>query len=157
MQCPCCNASDTKVIDSRQLEPFQIKRRRSCTECGQRFTTIESRLLTLPKIVKSSGYLESFDEEKLRAGLLRALVKRPISNDAFESLVQKIMHDVQLKSVREIEAKDFGEIVMSALKDVDLVAYVRFASVYKSFQDLIAFKDLLEQLVHNEAHVEEVL
>ena len=150
MQCPYCDAEDTKVIDSRQIEAYQIKRRRSCCQCGRRFTTIEARLLNLPKLVKSSGYLESFDEEKLRAGLLRALVKRPIENDVFESLVNGIMTTLQQKGVREIQAKEFGEIVMEALRGVDLVAYVRFASVYQSFQDLHSFQDLLEQLAQKE-------
>lgn len=150
MQCPYCDAEDTKVIDSRQIEAYQIKRRRSCGQCGRRFTTIEARLLNLPKLVKSSGYLESFDEEKLRAGLLRALVKRPIENDVFESLVNGIMTTLQQKGVREIQAKEFGEIVMEALRGVDLVAYVRFASVYQSFQDLHSFQDLLEQLAQKE-------
>ena len=150
MQCPYCDAEDTKVIDSRQIEAYQIKRRRSCGQCGRRFTTIEARLLNLPKLVKSSGYLESFDEEKLRAGLLRALVKRPIENDIFESLVNGIMTTLQQKGVREIQAKEFGEIVMEALRGVDLVAYVRFASVYQSFQDLHSFQDLLEQLAQKE-------
>lgn len=150
MQCPFCGAEDTKVIDSRQVEAFQVKRRRSCGQCERRFTTIEARQLNMPKLVKSSGYLESFDEEKLRAGLLRALVKRPIENDVFESLVKGIMMTLQQKGVREIQAKEFGDIVMEALRAVDLVAYVRFASVYQSFQDLQSFQELLEQLSRKE-------
>ncbi len=146
MECPFCGAEDTKVIDSRPVAPFEIRRRRSCPECEKRFTTVECRSFILPKVIKSSGFLESFDEGKLRSGLLRALVKRSMSTDDFEAMVHRILMSVHNVGSREILGKDIGEMVMCELAKIDMVAYVRFASVYQSFQDLSAFKDLIEEL-----------
>ena len=122
MECPFCGAPDTKVIDSRPSAALEIRRRRSCVVCERRFTTVETRALTLPKVIKSNGFLESFDEEKLRSGILRALVKRPIANEDFESLVARILMAVHQCGAREILGKNIGEMVMKELAKVDKVA-----------------------------------
>src|SRR5690606_28869222 len=134
MRCPFCGFDDTKVIDSRLVaEGGQVRRRRECLSCSERFTTFESAELMLPKVIKSNGSREPFNEEKLRAGLLRAIEKRPVSVEKVEAVISRIKHELQATGERELASRVIGERVMEALQQLDHVAYVRFASVYRSF------------------------
>lgn len=147
MHCPFCNADDTKVIDSRLAnEGVMVRRRRECQSCNERFTTFESAELVMPHIVKNDGKREPFDERKLRQGLLRALEKRPVDTELIEAVVNRIMKQLRTTGDREVPSRDVGNLVMHELRDLDQVAYVRFASVYRSFQDVSAFKDEIERL-----------
>ncbi len=147
MQCPFCNASDTRVIDSRLIgEGYQIRRRRECTQCKERFTTYESVELTLPRVIKSDGSREPFDEDKLRAGILKALEKRPVSTDKIEDAIAQIERALLRRSEREVPSHMIGQLAMEQLRYLDKVAYVRFASVYRSFEDVSAFLDEIERL-----------
>lgn len=149
MHCPFCNAPDTKVVDSRlATEGAQVRRRRECLQCAERFTTYESAELSLPRVVKSDGNRERFDEEKIRSGLIKALEKRPVKSEAIDQVVNDIMKSAMTEGVREISSHQIGEWVMAALRELDQVAYVRFASVYRSFQDVNAFREEIEKLVH---------
>jgi transcriptional repressor NrdR len=141
MHCPFCSAEDTKVIDSRLVaDGDQVRRRRECLSCSERFTTYEVAELLMPKIIKHDGNREPFDEEKLRSGILRALEKRPVGVEEIEAAVTGIKHTLQAKGEREVKSRVVGELVMDALRTLDDVAYVRFASVYRSFQDLSEFQ-----------------
>lgn len=147
MRCPFCGFEDTKVIDSRLVaEGGQVRRRRECLSCSERFTTFETAELLLPRVVKSNGSREPFDEEKLRAGLLRAIEKRPVSIETVEAVIGRIKHALQATGERELSSRVIGEQVMEALKRLDHVAYVRFASVYRSFQDLNEFRAEIDRL-----------
>jgi transcriptional repressor NrdR len=147
MHCPFCAAEDTKVIDSRLVaEGDQVRRRRECLSCEERFTTYEVAELVMPRVVKQNGNREPFDEDKLRAGLLRALQKRPVSVEDVEADINHIKHLLRATGEREIKSLVIGELVMEALKKLDQVAYVRFASVYRSFQDIAEFRDEIERL-----------
>ena len=147
MRCPFCEAEDTKVIDSRLAdEGFAVRRRRECLHCSERFTTFETAQLVMPPIVKNDGRREPFTEEKLRTGIVRALEKRPVESDAVEALVTHIKQQMRATGDREIKSSQLGEWVMEALKNVDQVAYVRFASVYRSFEDVNAFREEIERL-----------
>ncbi|PNT89820.1 transcriptional regulator NrdR [Coxiella burnetii] len=147
MYCPFCNAEDTKVIDSRLVEEgTQVRRRRECLKCQERFTTFETAELNLPRIIKRDGRRSAFDEEKLRAGLLKALEKRPISTEQIETAVQRIIHKLRARGESEVSSQWLGELVMDELRALDEVAYVRFASVYRSFQDINAFRDEIRRL-----------
>jgi transcriptional repressor NrdR len=147
MHCPFCNADDTKVVDSRLVaEGGQVRRRRECVDCSERFTTYELAELVMPRVIKSDGTREPFDEEKLRAGLQRALEKRPVSIEQIEISLSQIKHFLQVTGEREISSRIIGEEVMQQLQDLDEVAYIRFASVYRSFQDLSEFQDELNRL-----------
>lgn len=147
MHCPFCGSVETKVIDSRLVaDGGQVRRRRECLNCKERFTTYEAPELVMPRIIKQNGNREPFDEEKLRAGLLRALEKRPVSVEQIESEVESIKHRLRATGEREVKSRIVGEFVMDALKALDQVAYVRFASVYRSFQDLSEFRDAIERL-----------
>ncbi|MDE2138941.1 MAG: transcriptional regulator NrdR [Gammaproteobacteria bacterium] len=147
MYCPFCNHQDTKVIDSRLAsEGTQVRRRRECEKCGERFTTFESAELVMPRIVKNDGIREPFDEKKLRSGMLRALEKRPVSTEAMEEALARIEHKLQVTGEREVKSRQLGEWVMEELKALDEVAYVRFASVYRRFQDVNAFRDEIQRL-----------
>ena len=147
MHCPFCAAEDTTVIDSRLVaEGDQVRRRRECLSCAERFTTYEVAELVMPRIIKQNGSREPFDEEKLRGGLRRALEKRPVSLEAIEQQITQIMHRLRATGEREIPSREVGEMVMVALKELDQVAFVRFASVYRSFQDLSEFRDAIERL-----------
>jgi transcriptional repressor NrdR len=135
------------VIDSRLVaDGGQVRRRRECLSCKERFTTYELAELVMPRIIKQNGSREPFDEEKLRGGLRRALEKRPVSIEAIEQQITQIMHRLRATGEREIPSRDVGEMVMVALKELDQVAFVRFASVYRSFQDLSEFRDAIERL-----------
>ena len=147
MHCPFCAAIDTKVIDSRLVaEGDQVRRRRECFDCKERFTTYEIAELVMPRIVKQNGIREPFDEIKLRAGLQRALEKRPVAVEALEAIIQRIKHALRATGEREIGSRVLGELVMAELRTIDPVAYVRFASVYRSFQDISEFRDAIYNL-----------
>jgi transcriptional repressor NrdR len=147
MHCPFCAAEDTKVIDSRLVaEGDQVRRRRECLSCAERFTTYETAELVMPRVIKQNGNREPFDEEKLRAGLLRALEKRPVSVEIVEAEINHIKHALRATGEREVKSLVIGELVMAALKKLDQVAYVRFASVYRSFQDIAEFRNEIERL-----------
>ncbi len=147
MHCPFCEHAETKVIDSRLAGGgHQVRRRRECLDCGERFTTFESAELVMPKLVKRDDRREPFDEDKLRAGITRALEKRPVSEEQIESAVGKITHRLRTAGEREVPARQVGEMVMEELRQLDAVAYVRFASVYRAFQDVEEFRDEVERL-----------
>ncbi len=147
MRCPFCNADDTKVTDSRLAnDGFLVRRRRECLTCNERFTTFESAELVMPRVVKSDGMRQPFDEDKLRAGMLRALEKRPVGIDEIEAAVTRIKHRMRATGDREVASMKMGEWVMDELRVLDQVAYVRFASVYRSFQDVNAFREEIERL-----------
>lgn len=156
MRCPFCSFDDTKVIDSRLVaEGSQVRRRRECLSCAERFTTFESAELLMPRVIKTNGSREPFDEEKLRTGMLRAVQKRPVSIEQVETLLTQIKHQLQATGEREIDSRVIGEMVMEALKQLDHVAYVRFASVYRSFQDLNEFRAEIDKLTQEPAPSEE--
>lgn len=137
------------MIDSRLVgEGNQIRRRRECNKCSERFTTYESAELNFPRIIKSDGRREPFKEEKLRGGILRALEKRPVETERIDIAVSNIMHNLRATGDREIESMTIGNWVMEQLRAIDQVAYVRFASVYRSFEDVRAFLDEIERLEH---------
>ena len=147
MHCPFCSTTDTKVIDSRLVaEGNQVRRRRECTSCSERFTTFESAELVMPRLIKQNGNREPFDEEKLRSGILKALEKRPVSLEMVENAINHIKHELRATGEREVPSKMLGEQVMNALKDLDEVAYVRFASVYRSFKDLHEFREEIDRI-----------
>mgnify|MGYP003333567810 FL=1 len=147
MFCPFCGADDTKVIDSRLVaEGGQVRRRRECVTCRERFTTYEAAELVIPRVIKQNGSREPFDEDKLRSGLQRALEKRPVSVEAVESEIAQIKKRLRATGERELDSRVLGELVMEALKRLDQVAYVRFASVYRSFEDLSEFRDAIASL-----------
>ncbi|MCL7940162.1 transcriptional regulator NrdR [Halomonas sp. ATCH28] len=147
MHCPFCGANDTRVTDSRLVaDGDQVRRRRQCAACGERFTTYETAELVMPRVIKSDGTREVFDEVKLRAGMLRALEKRPVSAESIEAAVERIRQNLRARGEREIHARDIGEEVMQALKRLDQVAYIRFASVYRSFQDIDEFRAEIDRL-----------
>ena len=147
MHCPFCSADDTKVIDSRLVaDGDQVRRRRECTACGERFTTFETAELVLPRIIKSDGVRQPFDENKLRSGMMHSLQKRPVSIEQIDAAVHRIMHRLRATGEREVKARLVGELVMDELKTLDSVAYVRFASVYRSFQDISEFRTEIEKL-----------
>jgi transcriptional repressor NrdR len=149
MRCPFCTDPDTRVIDSRLVgEGDQIRRRRECTKCKERYTTYESAELNFPRIVKSDGRREPFKEEKLRGGILRAIEKRPVEMERVEFAVSNIMHKLRATGDREVKSLQVGDWVMEQLRGIDQVAYVRFASVYRSFEDVRAFLEEIERLEH---------
>lgn len=147
MYCPFCQAEDTKVIDSRIVtEGNQVRRRRECERCDTRFTTYEIAELVMPHIIKRDGRRSPFDENKLRRGMLKALEKRPISTDQIEIAMRHIIHKLQEMGEREVSSLKLGELVMNKLREIDQVAYVRFASVYRSFEDVNAFREEIQRL-----------
>ena len=147
MRCPFCTAQDTRVIDSRLAnDGDQVRRRRECVVCKERFTTYEATEFNLPRVIKRDGLREPFNEAKLRAGILRALEKRPVSSDQIEAAVTHIKKRLMENGDREIAALEIGEQVMLELSALDHVAYVRFASVYRSFQDVSEFTDMIANL-----------
>lgn len=147
VHCPFCGDSETKVIDSRLVaDGNQVRRRRECQECGERYTTFETAELVMPRVIKSNGSRQPFDEDKLRSGLLRAIEKRPVSLETVESTVNRIKHQLRATGEREVRTRDVGELVMDELRQLDHVAYVRFASVYRSFQDVNEFREEIDRL-----------
>jgi len=151
MRCPFCSAQDTRVIDTRLADDGeQVKRRRECLACKERFNTFEAAELNLPRIIKRSGARQSFDEVKLRAGMQRALEKRPVQVDAVEAAINRIKKALMATGEREIPARELGELVMQELNVLDHVAFVRFASVYRSFEDVSEFTEMIQSLQKNE-------
>ena len=147
MHCPFCSALDTKVIDSRLVaEGDQVRRRRECITCAERFTTYETAELVMPRIIKQNGNREPFDEPKLKSGLMKALEKRPVSIESVESAVNRIKHNIRATGEREGNSRLLGEEVMKELRQLDEVAFVRFASVYRSFKDLNEFRAEIDRL-----------
>ncbi len=147
MFCPFCEAKDTKVVDSRLVaNGSQVRRRRECLQCGERFTSYETAELLLPKVVKTTGVREPFNTDKLRGGFEKALEKRPVSEDLIEAELNNITHQLQATGEREVPSMFIGELVMAALRKLDHVAYVRFASVYQDFKDLKEFREELDKL-----------
>lgn len=147
MHCPFCGHEETKVNDSRLAgEGRQIRRRRECLKCGERFTTFETAELVMPVVVKGDRAREAFDEVKLRAGMAKALEKRPVSPEQIDEAVSRIVHKVRALGDREISARAVGELVMEELRHLDEVAYVRFASVYRSFEDVDEFRQLIRDI-----------
>ncbi|KKO44160.1 MULTISPECIES: transcriptional regulator NrdR [Arsukibacterium] len=147
MYCPFCNADDTKVIDSRLVaDGHQVRRRRECLACHERFTTFEAAELVMPRIIKRDGSREPFNEDKLRNGLLRSLEKRPVSTEQIEQLIQKIKSQLRATGERELASNMLGNLIMDELVKVDKVAYVRFASVYRSFKDIREFGEEIARL-----------
>lgn len=147
MFCPFCNADDTKVIDSRLVaDGHQVRRRRECVACHERFTTFEAAELVMPRIIKRDGSREPFNEDKLRNGLLRSLEKRPVSTEQIEQLIQKIKSQLRATGEREVASQLLGNLIMDELVKVDKVAYVRFASVYRSFKDIREFGEEIARL-----------
>ncbi len=158
MHCPFCGHDETKVIDSRlSTEGEQVRRRRECLKCDERFTTFESAELVMPRVVKSDSTREPFDESKLRSGMLKALEKRPVSSESVDAAVNHVCHKLRTLGEREVPARLVGELVMDELHRLDEVAYVRFASVYRSFQDVDAFHEEIERLRHRRPHTVEDL
>lgn len=147
MHCPFCQAEETKVIDSRLVaDGFEVRRRRQCLVCQERFTTFETAELIMPSIIKRDGRREPFRIDNLRAGMLRALEKRPVSMNALEDAIAAIMQKIRRRGEREVEASQVGEWVMEQLYRLDHVAYVRFASVYKRFKDISEFRQTIDQM-----------
>jgi transcriptional repressor NrdR len=147
MKCPFCGADDTQVVDSRASEEGdRIRRRRRCASCDKRFTTYETVELRIPQVVKTNGTREEYDEEKLRTGFLRALHKRPVPTEYVDAAVERITQKLLSLGEREIASRRVGEMVMRELYKLDKVAYIRFASVYKDFQDVADFRDVLKEV-----------
>ncbi len=147
MHCPFCKAHETKVIDSRLVaEGDQVRRRRECLSCRERYTTYEVAELLMPRLIKHDGSRQPFDEAKLRAGILRSLEKRPVSIEQIESCIIQIKHKLRATGEREVPSMVVGEAVMDALRQLDQVAFVRFASVYRSFQDISEFQAEIDKL-----------
>ena len=152
MYCPFCGANDTKVIDSRLVtNGEQVRRRRECLLCEERFTTFETAELVLPRLIKQDGSRQPFDEEKFRAGMLRALEKRPVSLERLEEAVASIKRKLRANGEREVQSLVVGELVMNELKKLDEVAYIRFASVYRRFQDLNEFRKEIDLMASDQS------
>lgn len=147
MHCPFCSHADTKVIDSRLAgEGRQVRRRRECLSCGERFTTFESPELVMPHVTKRDDRREPFDESKLRHSMVSALQKRPVSSETIERSIERTMHRLQTLGEREVTSGLIGDLVMEELRALDEVAYIRFASVYRSFQDVTEFQEEVQRL-----------
>jgi transcriptional repressor NrdR len=147
MKCPFCGSVDTQVIDSRVSDAGDsIRRRRRCTGCQKRFTTYETVELRLPQVVKTNGNRSDFDTNKLRIGFARALHKRPVPTEFVDAAIDRIVSRVLAQGEREIASRQLGEMVMEELYKLDKVAYIRFASVYRSFQDVSDFRDALKEV-----------
>jgi len=147
MHCPFCGHEETKVIDSRLAgEGRQIRRRRQCLNCNERFTTFETAELVMPRLVKSDDTRQPFDEDKLRSSMLRALEKRPVASAHLEQAVGRLIHRLRTMGEREVPSRLVGDLVMEELRALDEVAYVRFASVYRQFQDITEFEEEIKRL-----------
>ncbi len=154
MRCPSCTADATRVIDSRLSDGGDtVRRRRACKHCGHRFTTFERLEVEQPRVIKSDGRREAWEEEKLKRGIMRALEKRPVGQDQIESLLLAVEKLVRFSGEREVQSSLIGQFVMESLREIDEVAYVRYASVYRSFEDVSAFADEVERLQRAKDHV----
>ena len=153
MRCPFCGADDTRVVDSRLAdEGDQVRRRRRCVACDERFTTYEIAELTMPRVIKSNDGREPFNDDKLRSGIMRALEKRPVAIDRIEAAISRIRKKILLGGEREVSSAIIGELVMDELRQLDEVAYVRFASVYRQFGDLNNFMQELQRIMTAQQH-----
>jgi len=147
MHCPFCTAVDTKVVDSRLVaDGQQVRRRRECISCHERYSTFETAELLMPRLKKSDGSSQPFDDQKLRAGILRSLEKRPVGLEDIEALLNRVKLKIRSSGDREVSARLLGETVMSELRKLDQIAFVRFASVYRSFEDISEFKAEIDKL-----------
>lgn len=147
MHCPFCSHEETKVIDSRLAgEGRQIRRRRQCLHCNERFTTFESAELVMPRLIKNDSSRQPFDENKLRNSMIRALEKRPVPSEDLEQAIGRLVHKLRTMGEREVPSRLVGELVMQELRELDEVAYVRFASVYRRFQDVTEFEEEIKRL-----------
>ena len=147
MKCPFCNVDDTSVIETRVSEEGdRVRRRRRCLNCGKRFTTYETVELRLPQVVKQDGNRAEFDREKLLTGFMRALHKRPVPTENVDAAIDSIVQRVLSLGEREVSSRLIGEMVMQSLYKLDKVAYIRFASVYKSFQGVDDFRDAIKEV-----------
>lgn len=149
MRCPFCKCKDTQVVDSRlNSEGSIVKRRRKCSECESRFNTFESIELIMPLIIKSSGGREEFNDGKIKASLLKALHKRPVGVEQIDEVIENIKQEILLLNKKEIDSKMIGDLIMNHLKNLDNVAFIRFASVYRSFQDIKDFNEIIRQVIN---------
>ncbi len=147
MYCPFCGKNETKVIDSRLVsEGHQVRRRRECLQCKERFTTFEVAELVMPRVIKSDGRREPFNEDKIASGLQRAIEKRPVSIEQTEQLLSNVKSQLRATGEREVPSQFIGELIMDGLKRLDKVAYIRFASVYRSFEDIRQFGEEIARL-----------
>ena len=147
MHCPFCGHDETKVIDSRLAGAGRpIRRRRQCLACNERFTTFESAELVMPRVIKNDNSRQPFDEDKLRSSMVRALEKRPVPSDELEEAIGHLVHKLRTMGEREVPSRLVGELVMEELRALDEVGYVRFASVYRRFQDITEFEDEIKRL-----------
>lgn len=146
MECPYCHHLETKVTDSRDTGVYTIRRRRECLKCRKRFTTYEYIELTPVYVKKKDGRLEKFDRNKIKNGIMKALEKRPVGHEKIEEMLDSIEEKIRRTGKEEIESKEIGEYVMKALKEIDHVAYIRFASVYRSFADVSSFEEEIKVL-----------
>lgn len=150
MNCPFCSKPNTRVMDSRlATDGSQVKRRRECADCKGRFTSFETAELSLPRIIKTDGMREKFIDNKLRQGLLKALEKRPVKSEVIDEIIQRINLQLMSDGLKEIPSSQLGEMLMDELRTVDQVAYVRFASVYRSFQDVNEFQKEIDKLIRS--------
>ncbi|NRA82442.1 MAG: transcriptional regulator NrdR [Gammaproteobacteria bacterium] len=151
MHCPFCRTSETKVIDSRLVsDGAQVRRRRQCIDCLERFTTFEQAELVMPRVIKTNGSREPFNEDKLRAGMLRSLERRPVGIDLIENSLHQIKAKMRATGERELESQFVGNLVMDELRTLDKVAYIRFASVYRAFEDIEEFGKEIAKLGRSE-------
>jgi len=147
MYCPFCNHEETKVIDSRLAgDGRQIRRRRQCLDCNERFTTFESAELVMPRLIKNDNSRQPFDEAKIRSSMVRALEKRPVASEELEQAIGRVVHKLRTMGEREVPSRLVGDLVMEELRGLDEVAYVRFASVYRRFQDVTEFEEEIRRL-----------
>ena len=147
MKCPFCGTPDTRVVDSRlAADSNQVRRRRECVSCEARFTTYESPLLNMPMVIKNDGSRDTFDEQRVRNGMLRALEKRPVSAEDIEDAMSHIKRQLAALDAREVKSRQIGDMVMRELQKLDHVAYIRFASVYLSFEDIASFREVIRRL-----------
>ena len=147
MNCPYCNNVETKVTDSRDTGNYTIRRRRECLKCGRRFTTYEYIEMTPVYVIKKDGRREKFDRNKIRKGIMKALEKRPFGHEEIDKIIDSIEEKIRRYGKEEIESSVIGEYVMETLKEVDQVAYIRFASVYRSFTDITSFEEEVKNLI----------
>ena len=147
MKCPFCGTPDTRVVDSRLAnESTQVRRRRECVSCESRFTTYEAPMLNMPMVIKNDGSRDTFDERRVRNGIMRALEKRPVSAEQIEDAMSRIKRQLSVLDEREVPSRQIGDLVMRELLSMDHVAYIRFASVYLSFEDIKSFEELIKRL-----------
>jgi transcriptional repressor NrdR len=149
MECPYCQHVETKVTDSRDTGAYTIRRRRECLKCNRRFTTYEYVEMTPVYVIKKDGRREKFDRNKIKNGIMKALEKRPIGHDKIEEMVNTIEEKIRRTGKEEIESSIIGEQVMELLKETDHVAYIRFASVYRSFTDVTSFEKEVKNLTED--------